>query len=234
MFKLIIPHEYDSDEDLALDNDYGKNTEHGNISLYTQEESIVPSIATKNKNEDGLFNNDTRGIKIECLLLGFIVESCNQLYFYFAEIIDPYTFNLISTTKKGIFAKDSCTNLPVVTKEKEHKITRTQDNNKEIYFQNIEDEGISIKREKNVTVKLKKLTKKKDSQKLLTLNNVKNKAQLKLLLSSESYPGVDKLRWNMIKNKCKKLQNKLDASSDETNQSILFKKVIKRIQRWIT
>lgn len=210
MFKLIIPHEYDSDEDLALDNDYGKNTEHGNISLYTQEESIVPSIATKNKNEDGLFNNDTR------------------------EIIDPYTFNLISTTKKGIFAKDSCTNLPVVTKEKEHKITRTQDNNKEIYFQNIEDEGISIKREKNVTVKLKKLTKKKDSQKLLTLNNVKNKAQLKLLLSSESYPGVDKLRWNMIKNKCKKLQNKLDASSDETNQSILFKKVIKRIQRWIT
>ncbi|XP_078036450.1 nucleolus and neural progenitor protein [Augochlora pura] len=68
----------------------------------------------------------------------------------------------------------------------------------------------------------------------LTFTNVKNKSELMLLLDKESYPGLDKLQWNMIRNKGKKQLNKLDASSSKADQSILIKKIIKRITQWVT
>lgn len=77
------------------------------------------------------------------------------------------------------------------------------------------------------------MTKKEISEKLITFDNVNNKSDLKLLLNKESYPGLDKLQWNIIKNKSKKLLDKLEICSDEIKQSILFKKVIKRIKNWI-
>ncbi|XP_043266058.1 uncharacterized protein LOC122405411 [Colletes gigas] len=135
------------------------------------------------------------------------------------EVIDRHTFSLIHTAQQDEFTNNNHTNLSVITKKKKHKVICTQDNSKKI--------------ETAEGTKPEKLNKKRDSQKLLTLENVKCKADLTILLNKESYPGLDKLQWNMIRNKSKKLLNKLDACSDETNQSILFKKVIKRIQRSI-
>lgn len=83
-------------------------------------------------------------------------------------------------------------------------------------------------------VQRKKLSKKK-SLKELTFDNVKHKSELMLLLDKESYPGLDKLQWNMIRNKGKRQLSKLEASSDATeDQSTSIRKVIKRIQRLIT
>ncbi|XP_054002907.1 uncharacterized protein LOC128889361 isoform X1 [Hylaeus anthracinus] len=131
------------------------------------------------------------------------------------EVIDRRAYNLIHT-KPNTEAYDND--------------NHQNKDNKEIYFDDTEDVGTSIRQDQNVMVPLKK----KHARKLLTIDNVNNKRDLTELLNKESYPGLDKLQWNMIRNKSKKQLNKLDACSDEINQSILFKKVIKRIHRWLT
>lgn len=119
-------------------------------------------------------------------------------------------------------------NVPVPVKKKKYKeIVEVEDK----ISQNIEDDGVSIRRE-NFKVKPKRLNKKWNPHKVLTLDNVKKKSELMVLLDNESYPNVDKLEWNIIRNKCKKLLNKLDADSVEANQPFPLKKAIKRIQRW--
>lgn len=89
---------------------------------------------------------------------------------------------------------------------------------------------ISLKNKKRNDVKREEKT---FSQKPLTIHNVKTKSELMIVLAKESHPDVDKLQWNMIKNKSKKLIVALDACSDEKKQLVLFEKGMKRIRRWI-
>nr|XP_031845565.1 uncharacterized protein LOC116432596 [Nomia melanderi] len=198
MFKLIIPRDYDSDEDIALDVcNYSKET-HQTSSLNPQKENLTYNNVTIGE-QNLIFDNDP------------------------GEFIDRRTFNLKPTKQNTL------QNAPVVAKKEKHKeIIEVEDK----ISQNIEDDGLSIKRE-NFKMTPKRLNKKRDPPKVLTLDNVKNKSELIVLLNNESYPDLDKLQWNMIRNKGKKLLNKLDASSDEANQSFPLKKAVKRIQRWL-
>nr|XP_033336887.1 uncharacterized protein LOC117226537 [Megalopta genalis] len=125
------------------------------------------------------------------------------------EIIDRHSFSLKQTKQTSIKA------------EKSKKIK-------------IEEQTVSNVIEENVETVPKNLKKKERLIKDLTFANVKNKSELMFFLDKESHPGLDKLQWNMIRNKSKKQLNKLDTSSDKADQSISIKKVIKRIQRWIT
>ncbi|XP_017878078.1 uncharacterized protein LOC108623790 [Ceratina calcarata] len=81
-------------------------------------------------------------------------------------------------------------------------------------------------------VKLKGSTKKRASKEILTFDDVKSKSDLIDLLAKESYPGLDKLQWNMIKKKSKKLLDKMEARSSGTEQSVL-QAAMKRIRKWI-
>ena len=136
---------------------------------------------------------------------------------FFIEIIDRCSFNLRRTKDKTHTFTENGETVPLVTIEEKH-----------LEVIEVEDEGISVKRDKNMA-KSEKLSRKKP----LTFENVKRKSDLVALLNKESYPGLDKLQWNMIRNKSKRLLNKLDAISDEAEQLISLERVIKRIQRWI-
>lgn len=109
----------------------------------------------------------------------------------------------------------------MIPKEKEHNNHQRKD------FKTVNDKDTSRKQQKN-------FPKKKIVEKLLTFDNVKIKSDLVTLLNRESYPGLDKLQWNIIRNKGKKLLNKLDTCSTESKQTILLKTITKRIQSWIT
>ncbi|XP_076239978.1 nucleolus and neural progenitor protein [Calliopsis andreniformis] len=95
-------------------------------------------------------------------------------------------------------------------------------------------ENVGINQSKTFMKETPKLPKNKSQHKLLTFDNVKNKEDLTILLNKKAYPGLDKLQWNMVRNKSKKLLNKLDVCQDETKQLALLKKIIKRIKQWIT
>lgn len=74
---------------------------------------------------------------------------------------------------------------------------------------------------------------KNTSKGLITFDAVNNISDLMILLNKESYPGLDKLKWNMIRNKSKRLLDKLEICSDGSNQSIPLKKIMKHIKNWI-
>lgn len=119
------------------------------------------------------------------------------------------------------------------SKTKENKRKQSDENNQEFYIGNIANKFIIKEKDINSKIELKNLTKKKSLKKLLTFHDVNNKSDLIVLLNKESYPGLDKLRWNIIKNKSKKLLDKLNVCSNETKQIYLFKKILKRIKKWI-
>lgn len=98
----------------------------------------------------------------------------------------------------------------------------------------VKEERTVDTKDESTKVKLKtSMKKKKGSKGMLTFDDAKNKSDLMDLLSNETYPGLDKLQWNMIRNKSKKLLDKLEARSDGTKQSAIFKAVMKRIRKWI-
>lgn len=74
---------------------------------------------------------------------------------------------------------------------------------------------------------------KNTSKGLITFDDINNISDLMILLNKESYPGLDKLKWNMIRNKGKRLLDKLEICSDGSKQSIPLKRIIKRIKNWI-
>lgn len=80
---------------------------------------------------------------------------------------------------------------------------------------------------------LKQESKKRSSHVLLTFDNAKNKSDLLELLNRKAYPGLDKLRWNIVSKKGKKLLCKIETCPDEKRQLIMVKKAIKRIREWI-
>ncbi|XP_015430643.1 PREDICTED: uncharacterized protein LOC107187148 [Dufourea novaeangliae] len=190
MFKLIVPRQYDLDEELACDNSTEVKCE--TVSPYSQKKSIVHEKIVKDEQNVGTDND-------------------------IGEILDRHSFKLKQYKQER--------NMPI--EEKHESIIEME----EINDRNAEDHGMSIKRE-NYGIKPNRLYKKKDSQKVLTLDNVKSKSDLINLLNKESYPGLEKLQWNIMRNKGKKLLNKLDASN-ETNRSNSYKKVIKSMHRWM-
>ncbi|XP_029046218.1 nucleolus and neural progenitor protein-like [Osmia bicornis bicornis] len=172
MFKLIIPHEYDSDEDASFNIQYNtEKTNPENESLLVEKENVTSSVVPMSENKSIVPDVDT------------------------GEVIDRRTFYNLNHQKKD--------------------------------FKTVNDKDTSPKQQKN-------FRKKKSVEKLLTFDNVKIKSDLVTLLNRESYPGLDKLQWNIIRNKGKKLLNKLDSCSTESKQAVLLKKITKRIQSWIT
>ncbi|XP_068972683.1 nucleolus and neural progenitor protein [Bombus flavifrons] len=208
MFKLITPREYDSDEDLDCDiQDYNKETKSENtFSWVGNKNAIHVSVPSEIKN---VVSNDDAG-----------------------EIIDRHTFNLKYIQNTSIADR------------KEHKkftkIGETKGNtayikgsNRESYFDDVRDEFVTKKKKKNPEKKLKNLMVKNTSKGLITFDDVNNISDLIILLNKESYHGLDKLKWNMIRNKGKRLLDKLEICSDGNKQSIPLKKIMKRIKNWI-
>ncbi|XP_016767343.2 uncharacterized protein LOC724922 [Apis mellifera] len=206
MFKLITPWEYDSDEDLIYNiQDYNKEVKSENIFSLTKNENIVHNLIP-NENKNIISNDDT------------------------GEIIDRHDFNLKCIQSTSMNTKEENKKF---SKTKENKRKQSDENNQEFYIGNIANKFIIKEKDINSKIELKNLTKKKSLKKLLTFHDVNDKSDLIVLLNKESYPGLDKLRWNIIKNKSKKLLDKLDVCSNETKQIYLFKKILKRIKKWI-
>ncbi|KOX75343.1 hypothetical protein WN51_13213 [Melipona quadrifasciata] len=208
----------------SVPNDYGlKNTMFKLITPYDSDEDLASNIQdnnkeTKSENAVSCLGNKNISNKIAT------VTSNN-------DTGDRHSFEL------------ECIQNVSITFEKKHKITNVdkakekaasfKNSHRQFYVENLGNEFITEKKKKNSKIKIKKLAKKEISEKLITFDNINNKSDLKLLLNKESYPGLDKLQWNIIKNKNKKLLDKLENCSDEIKQSILFKKVIKRIKNLI-
>ena len=208
MFKLITPHEYDSDEDLDCDmQDYSKETKSENqFSWVENKNAIHISVPSEIKN---VVSNDDAG-----------------------EIIDRHTFNLKCIENTSIADGKKHKKFTKIG-ETEGNTTNIKDNNRESYFNDLRDEFVTKKRKKNSEKKLKNLMVKNTSKELITFDGVNNKSDLMILLNKESYPGLDKLKWNVIRNKGKRLLDKLEICSDGSRQSMPLKKIIKRIKNWI-
>ncbi|CAK9821047.1 Nucleolus and neural progenitor protein [Anthophora plagiata] len=209
MFKLITPCDDDSDEDLVSDvQDFSKEIESKISPSYVEKKSAhnpAPNI-----NNNNIIPNDDTG------------EFIDRRSFDLKRARDTQTSTKAEEQKE--FAKVEETN------GKEYD-PGTSIRNKDSEFH---IESISRGKVKNITEKSKNSTRKKDAPKLLTFDDVKTRTDLLALLHGESYPGLDKLQWNIIRKKGRKLLNKLDASSKETKQSVVIRKVTKRIKSWIT
>ncbi|XP_050574273.1 uncharacterized protein LOC126914402 isoform X1 [Bombus affinis] len=208
MFKLIIPREYDSDENLDCDiQDYNKETKSENtFSSVENKNAIHISVPSEIKN---VVSNDDVG-----------------------EIIDRHTFNLKYIQNTSIADRKEHKKFTKIgeTKENTAYIKRS---NRESYSDDLRDEFVTKRRKKNSEKKLKNLMVKNTSKGLITFDDINNISDLTILLNKESYPGLDKLKWNMIRNKGKRLLDKLEICSDGSKQSIPLKKIMKRIKNWI-
>lgn len=96
---------------------------------------------------------------------------------------------------------------------------------------------LSGDREKLKLVKSKKTSGKihGNKTKQLTPEDIKTRVDLIKFLSKDSYPGLDRLQWNMMTNSIKKFVTKLEKCepSEEKRQRILLKKVKTHIKNWI-
>lgn len=211
----------------SVPNDCGlKNTMFKLITPYDSDEDLASNIQDNNKETKSVNAVSCLGNKNISNKIATVTSNNDT-----GEIVDRHSFEL------------ECIQNASITAEKEHKITNIdkakektasfKNSHRQFYVENLGNEFITEKKKKNSKIKIKKLAKKEISEKLITFDNINNKSDLKLLLNKESYPGLDKLQWNIIKNKNKKLLDKLENCSDEIKQSILFKKVIKRIKNWI-
>ncbi|XP_076655909.1 nucleolus and neural progenitor protein [Halictus rubicundus] len=172
---------------------------------YDSDEDIA--LNRLDHNEEIKLENTSSNLEKKTVARNDVIIDVENLDNDAGEIIDRDSFSLKQTKQTPV-------------KEEKHKKRKAEEKTDIV----VED----------VKIKQKKLSKKKSLKKELTFDDVKHKSELMLLLDKESYPGLDKLQWNMIRNKGKRQLNKLDASSDETDQSTSIRKVIKRIQRWIT
>ncbi|XP_076765962.1 uncharacterized protein LOC143432884 [Xylocopa sonorina] len=208
MFKLITPCEYDSDEDLFFDiQDYNKKTESKKVFSYPQRGNTMDNSLPSIESKN-ITPNDEIG-----------------------EIVDRRAFNLKRIQSTTMNAKKEHQQF---TEKRRRKQTMSVEGDKrESYFENTKDQFVSTKRDKN-GVKSETLTKRKGLKRLLTFDDVKNKTDLAVFLNKESYPGMDKLQWNIIRAKGKKLLDKSETCSDNREQSIPFKKIIKRIKNCFT
>lgn len=137
------------------------------------------------------------------------------MYLFVLELIHRDHFNLERIKKES--------NEFIEVKKRKGKKSRV----------NTEGESVDVNQDKNLIAETQ-ISNSKNEREPLTIDRVKRKEDLIALLNKKSYPGLDKLQWKMIRKKGNKLLNKLDAFQDETKQSVLLKKAIKRIESWIT
>ncbi|XP_043527631.1 uncharacterized protein LOC122537987 [Frieseomelitta varia] len=207
----------------SVPNDYGlKNTMFKLITPYDSDEDLAfNNKETKSENTVSSLGNKNISNKIATVI------SNNDT----GEIVDRHAFELECIQNSSITAEKKHKEITNVDKANEkEKVANFMNSHRQFCVENLGKDFIIEKKKKNSKIKIKKLGKK---EKLITFDNINNKSDLKLLLNRTSYPGLDKLQWNVIKNKSKKLLDKLESCSDEIKQSILFKKVIKRIKNWI-
>ncbi|KAF3420446.1 hypothetical protein E2986_02143 [Frieseomelitta varia] len=170
MFKLITP--YDSDEDLAFNN---KETKSENTVSSLGNKNISNKIATV------ISNNDTGGIKTNLR---------DNL-----KIVDRHAFELECIQNSSITAEKKHKEITNVDKANEkEKVANFMNSHRQFCVENLGKDFIIEKKKKNSKIKIKKLGKK---EKLITFDNINNKSDLKLLLNRTSYPGLDKLQWNI-------------------------------------
>ncbi|XP_043270349.1 uncharacterized protein [Venturia canescens] len=78
---------------------------------------------------------------------------------------------------------------------------------------------------------------KKSKAKVTIPNNINTKKDVLKFISLESYPGLDKSRWKIVKKNVKKLLLKLaeyEKNSQTKKHDILFKRMIQCIREWTT
>lgn len=105
--------------------------------------------------------------------------------------------------------------------------------------------SVKVKNSNVVTPSTKKRKKKSQTinlnnnleQATIDVNNIKTTNELNTLLNMESYPGLDKLRWTMVKKNTIKLKNKL-FNNNSTNknseaQNMVLNKVVRRLRKWV-
>lgn len=70
----------------------------------------------------------------------------------------------------------------------------------------------------------------------MDVDEIETKEDVLRFISSETYPGLDKLQWKIMRKNVKKLLmklNKFEGGSNTKKQDILLKKVIQSIREWI-
>lgn len=76
MFKLIIPREPDSDEDLVSDvQDYDKEIKVENLLPFAQKENEC-NLMQKGESKDIIFGDDAGGTSVEYVILNFKTDRC--------------------------------------------------------------------------------------------------------------------------------------------------------------
>ncbi|XP_014295957.2 uncharacterized protein LOC103569720 [Microplitis demolitor] len=100
--------------------------------------------------------------------------------------------------------------------------------NEEISFP-ANDVGVPISRESFLsTPEVKKSLKK---SKKINIKNIKTEDDLNLLLNLDSYPGMDKLQWNIMKNTINKKLMKIKKFKKEEKKKLLLEKTIRLIKK---
>lgn len=69
--------------------------------------------------------------------------------------------------------------------------------------------------------------------KRIDIKNMKTIEELNLLLTYDSYPGLDKLQWNIIKKRISKKLLKLSECNNIKKRKIRIEKIIQSIQTYI-
>ncbi|XP_014213256.1 uncharacterized protein LOC106642867 [Copidosoma floridanum] len=72
------------------------------------------------------------------------------------------------------------------------------------------------------------------NEKKPALLDLKSEKDLVSLLTADSFPGLDKLKWNILKKQTKKLILKLTNNNTQEVDKKLCKKVARRIENWIS
>lgn len=78
------------------------------------------------------------------------------------------------------------------------------------------------------TPEVKKSLKK---SKKINIKNIKTEDDLNLLLNLDSYPGMDKLQWNIMKNTINKKLMKIKKFKKEEKKKLLLEKTIRLIKK---
>ncbi|XP_066583534.1 uncharacterized protein [Prorops nasuta] len=84
----------------------------------------------------------------------------------------------------------------------------------------------------NTSKVLNNYTKKSRKKSSMEILNVKSTSDLRKLLDYESLPNIDKLQWNIIKNKSKIFLKKIKKCTNEKEKKKLVKHAINCIKRW--
>lgn len=88
-------------------------------------------------------------------------------------------------------------------------------------------------RAKDTRIKRKQKKQSRSKDKVTIVDNVRTKDDVVKFLTLESYPGLDKLRWNIVRKNVNKLFIKLAKYEENSGkQDLMLKKIIQCIREW--